>query len=82
MTDAVTASPSTTAPTPPETPDAFSQGSDTDYTLVGSSAWLTVGPFSVHVVRTDEGVVVDIYRKGGEMDFCLAGTYAFGNEAA
>jgi hypothetical protein len=82
MTDAVTASPPTTAPTPPGTPDARSQDSDTDYTLVGRSVWISAGPFSVHVIRTDEGVVADIYARGRELEPCLAGTYAYDDEAA
>lgn len=44
------------------------------------SLWLTVGPASLHIKRTDEGVVVDIYGKGCESEECIASTYAFDSE--
>lgn len=47
------------------------------------SLWITVGNISVYVVRTDEGVCVDLYAKEAEdMDEAhLAGCYAFFDEA-
>ena len=43
--------------------------------------WLTVGVISVQVVRTDEGVVVDLYADGKEDAGELESTYAFNTEA-
>lgn len=39
--------------------------------------WITIGNLSVHPVKTDEGVVVDIYPKGDEGSDPIASTYAF-----
>lgn len=48
-----------------------------------TSLWVTVNNISVYVVRTDEGVCVDLYAKEAEdMDEAhLAGCYAFFEEA-
>lgn len=46
------------------------------------STWITIKNFSVYVVKTDEGIVVDIYAKGCEDCDTLASTYAFDTEAA
>lgn len=39
--------------------------------------WITVDNLSVHVVQTDEGVIVDIYPLDHEDDEPIASTYAF-----
>jgi len=44
------------------------------------SVWVTVGNLSVYIIRTDEGVVVDIYPLHDELSECLASTYAFAAE--
>lgn len=44
------------------------------------SLWLTVGLASLHIKRTDEGVVVDLYAKGAEDEESVASTYAFDAE--
>ena len=66
-------------------PDKPLDASGTDFTLgqgeSGDNAWITVGSISVHVVRTDEGIVVDLYPKAGEMSEALASTYLFFAEA-
>lgn len=56
---------------------------DSDYVLPKGvdSIWITVDNISVHVRRTDEGVIADLYALGRETDPCLAGTYAFFAEA-
>ena len=36
--------------------------------------------FVVHIVRTDEGVVVDVYEQGGEDAEPIAGTWAHFSE--
>jgi hypothetical protein len=54
---------------------------DVDYILTGHSAWITVKNISVHLIKTEEGVVVDLYPLGREMDDCLSSTYAFDQEA-
>jgi hypothetical protein len=57
--------------------------SDADYELPANqdSVWISVDNISVYVKRTDEGVVVDLFPKGKEMDGAIAGTYAFRAEA-
>jgi arginine repressor len=57
---------------------------DVDYTLTTVSTWITVKDMSIHIVKTDEGVVVDIYALGHEDDqnALLASCYAFDEDAA
>lgn len=55
---------------------------DDDYTLEEGAAWFTVKGFSIRILSTDEGVVVDIWKDGGEMDSPIASTYAFDQEIA
>lgn len=54
------------------------EDAESDYILSSDAAsvWITVGNLSVYVVRTDEGVSVDIYPEGQEADDALAGTWA------
>lgn len=42
------------------TPDS-DDPEESDYTLTGTSCWLTVGSLSVYVVNTGDGVAVEIY---------------------
>lgn len=53
---------------------------DGDYLLKDGAAWLEVDGFSIRVARTDEGVAVDIYKNGHEMEDAIASTYAFTSE--
>ena len=55
-----------------------------DYTLHpdAHSVWITVDNISVYIVRTDEGVSVDLFPKGREGDESIAGTWALNQEAA
>lgn len=56
----------------------------TDYTLHkhATSCWITVDNISVYIIRTDEGVVVDLFAKGCEFENGpLASTYVFRSEA-
>lgn len=49
----------------------------------GDSLWVDIKKHTVHLKRTDEGVVVDIFmkpKKGEEFDDPIASTYAFDNE--
>lgn len=52
-----------------------------DYTLDGRFAWITVEDMSVFVHRTEEGVIVDIFPRGKEVDDPIASTYAYFGEA-
>lgn len=52
-----------------------------DYRLQGGSAWITVGPHSVYLRKTDEGIAVDIYPLGEENSDSIASTYAFDADA-
>jgi len=51
-----------------------------DYVMTENSIWVTVENLSVYIHKTDEGVVVDIYPVGQEMDNSIVSTYAFFNE--
>ena len=55
-----------------------------DFTLKteARSCWITVDNISVYIVRTDEGVSVDLFPKGREGDESIAGTWALHQEAA
>ncbi len=57
---------------------------ENDYTLREGyiSCWITVDNLSVYIVRTDEGVVVDIFPRWREEDESLASCYAFNAEVA
>jgi hypothetical protein len=43
--------------------------------------WVTVNNIDVHIVRTDEGVVVDMWPLGQEGGTSMATTYAFFQDA-
>ena len=53
---------------------------DGDYILKDGKAWFEVKGFAIWVRATDEGVVVDIYKNGDELEESLASTYAFDSE--
>jgi hypothetical protein len=53
---------------------------DDDYKLVEGAAWFTVKGFSIRIHSTDEGVIVDVFANGKEMDSPVASTYAFDHE--
>ena len=53
---------------------------DGDHTLTEGRAWLTVGPYSVRVNKTDEGIAVDIYALGDEMGELLGATWVHDND--
>ncbi len=53
---------------------------DADFELIEGAAWFTVKNFSIRIHSTDEGVIVDVYAKGREMDDFIATTYAFDSE--
>jgi len=50
---------------------------DGDYTLEEGAAWIETAPFSIRIQKTPEGVVVDIYQTGKEMETSIASAYAF-----
>lgn len=62
---------------------SLSHDDENDYTLRDgeTSCWITVDNISVYIVRTDEGVVVDLFPRYLEMECAIASTYAFFNEA-
>ena len=48
---------------------SLDEGAESDYTLHKShkSAWITVDKkISVHIIRADEGVIVDLFKYGDE----------------
>lgn len=64
--------------------DVLIRQGESDYYLKDNadSVWITVGDISVYVVRTDEGVVVDLYPLDNENAESLGGAYAFFSEVA
>lgn len=54
---------------------------DGDYVLADGAAWLEVKNFAIRVYSTDEGVVVDVYKNGDEINGVIASAYAFDQEA-
>lgn len=50
---------------------------DDDYVLIEGSAWFTVKKFGIRIHETDEGVVVDVWRGGRELDQPISSCYAF-----
>ena len=51
-----------------------------DLVLQEEPIWITVENLSVYVHKTNEGVVVDIFPLGDEMEDPITSTYAFFNE--
>jgi hypothetical protein len=48
---------------------------DGDYLLTEGKGWFEVGGFAIRLNKTDEGVSVDIYKSGAEMDAPLGSTW-------
>lgn len=48
---------------------------DGDYVLTEGRGWFTVKGFSVRIHATDEGVAVDIYQDGKEMNGHISSAY-------
>ena len=64
------------------TPDEIlTKVSDNECVLAKGSCWITVGSISVYVVKTDEGVVVDLYPLGCEDAVGLGSIWATFAEA-
>ena len=55
--------------------------SDAQLAELADSTWVGVKEFAIHIIKTDEGVVVDVYAKGHEDCNTLVSTYAFDSEA-
>lgn len=53
----------------------FNDGDDTDWTLREGhrSVWITVDDISIYIIRRPNGVEVEAYAKGMEMDAVLDG---------
>lgn len=56
----------------------LSQEGDCDYTLKKGerSCWITVDNLSIYIIRTDEGILVEIYRKGHEAEDAIGVIWA------
>lgn len=63
--------------------NALKREGESDYVLrkKHDSVWITINNISVYVRRTDEGVAVDLYPKGDEMEDSMCGTWALFSEA-
>jgi len=53
---------------------------DTDYILTDGAGWFAVKGFAIRIMSTDEGVVVDVYKNGEEMNSPITSTYAYDAE--
>jgi hypothetical protein len=58
---------------------------DDDYTMDNNgSVWIDVRGFTVHILTTDEGIVVDVFNRSelAEHIYCspIAATYAYDHE--
>lgn len=49
---------------------------DGDHELSEGRTWIKVGPYAVLLVKTDEGIVVDVYQDGREMDETVTSCWA------
>ena len=58
----------------------MSELKDDDYVLTDGAAWFTVKGFAVRIHSTDEGVVIDVFADGKELESPVASTYAFDHE--
>ena len=58
--------------------------SEVDYVLKEghTSCWVTIENISIHIIKTDEGVVTDLYPTGYEDEVAVAGTWLTFAEAA
>lgn len=54
---------------------------DCEMTPDARHVWIGIKDFSVYIVKTDEGVVVDIFARGHEDSGSLGSTYVFDQEA-
>ena len=52
----------------------------TEITTEYRRTWVTVGPYSVLLNRTDEGIVIDVYSLSREDEDPLATTWVHDNE--
>ena len=48
---------------------------DRDYVLTSGCGWFTVKGFAIRIHSTDEGVAVDIYEDGKEIDGPISSAY-------
>lgn len=62
-------------------PALIRDGEPNEYKLKEDGCWISVGQLSVHIIKTDEGVVVDVYGLRHEADDAIASTRATFDEA-
>jgi hypothetical protein len=62
-------------------PPILDEETDAEVAEKADGTWIGVKNFSVHIIKTDEGVVVDIYARGYEDCDTLGSTYVFDTEA-
>ncbi len=55
--------------------------SDAELSDVADDTWVGVKNFSINIIKTDEGVVIDVHARGCEDCNALVSTYAFDSEA-
>lgn len=65
----------------------MTQLTDGDYKMSDDgSVWIDVLGFTVHILTTDEGIVVDVFNRSELADRCyvspIASTYAYDHELA
>lgn len=53
---------------------------DDDYVLTEGSAWFTIKKFAVRIRETKDGIIVDIWKDGGELDHPISSAYALDSD--
>lgn len=53
-----------------------------DHVLTEGTAWITVNSVSIWIVETDDGVRVELYHAGKEMESALDAAQAYNPEVA
>lgn len=53
---------------------------DSDFVIAEGGVWLELKKFAIRVKETDEGVVVDIYKSGEELQASLATCFALDSD--
>lgn len=55
---------------------------DGDHELSEGRTWIKVGPYAVAIIKTDEGIAVDIYQDGREMEEAVSSCWALDADLA
>lgn len=53
---------------------------DGDHELVDGRAWFSIKGFSIHIYETDEGIAVDTYHRGRELEDPITRSFAYNDQ--